>query len=95
MNLIVWPKTLQKYRKECLRGKFVVVYGHLQKGEPTKKDSSAVSDKIEKDQIVIHIISMRIIDISERLGELNLERPSNSRATKAQDQNYETHPAFR
>lgn len=101
MNLIVWPKTMEKYRKECLRGKFVVVYGHLQKGDGGKMGKSpsdlaaSNTESSEKAYEVIHIISIRIIDISHRLTELEWPKPSNSKPNAALSQNYETHPAFR
>ncbi|KAF0114976.1 MAG: error-prone DNA polymerase [Hyphomonadaceae bacterium] len=95
MNLIVWPKTMEKYRKECLRGKFVVVYGHLQKGEPTKGARHIRQAVSDKETIVIHIISIRIIDISHRLAELEWQKPSNEKTNAAITHNYETHPAFR
>ena len=58
MNIIVWPKILQKYRKEALRGKFLAIYGRLQ------KDNGETP--------VMHLIANRIIDITPKLKELEI-----------------------
>lgn len=61
MNIIVWPKVFEKYRKEALRGKFLAIYGTLQIG----------------DGGVTHLIAERLKDLSPRLIELETNEKEN------------------
>ncbi len=66
MNIIVWPKVFEKYRKEALRGKFLAIYGTLQIG----------------DGGVTHLIAERLKDLSPRLIELETNEKDNDAVKK-------------
>lgn len=67
MNIIVWPKVFEKYRKEALRGKFLAIYGTLQIG----------------DGGVTHLIAERLKDLSPRLIELETTEKENDAVKKS------------
>ncbi|MBL27957.1 MAG: error-prone DNA polymerase [Rhodospirillaceae bacterium] len=58
-NVIVWPKTFERFRKQVLRGRLIRVTG-----------------KLQREGIVIHVVSDVITDLSDRLGLLSGPGPT-------------------
>ena len=57
INIIIWPDTMERYRREILAAQLMTVYGVWQSDQHTGGQ-------------VTHLIARRVVDHSELLGQL-------------------------
>ncbi len=57
INVVVWKRVAERYRKELLNAQLLAVFGHVERQETAG-------------QAVVHVIAQRLVDASALLGEL-------------------------
>jgi error-prone DNA polymerase len=54
-NIVVWPKTMARFRKEVMGSRLILIEGRVQKSEEN----------------VVHLVAERLVDRSHELGQLS------------------------